>query len=605
MSIKVGADPDAYQRIEKACSNLKKGSYLRVIMINPLHKRIPKLVIFISITCNMFDHRDVKEQWNECKSLYAFHLEEILGPVVGNSSDGDSRRRKLMMSSGNGKEFQPINKEDGFLYAASVSDVHHNDEVHYCNLSDQDAIHNHKKLINPLEHPSRVLRVGKYMVHSSHLQIVRNNFPLLRDYEKHRLRENDVTHRDRQNWESAQRISAYCVQDCLSLLVNGSNDLPPQPNLLGTKIYLEITAKYVDIFFSPALTNENRVRYASCVANFLSLWHNYISGVKDLTLKENFITRESFTDIVISCHFIILLMCEFRDHFPDQPLDLSLTGSQCLEDLFSEMVSWNMNKHTFSGMEALRTLRSIATMQKIKAAPDAPHYSRSSKQEDIWYMQYLKVPYINPTLNEFPDDIRMEELWKQGLQDAQEMAWKVGIAPSEYKDNESTSISSQQDLPSWFAKPLAQRLSLQKLSSEEENEEMRGTDAGTCIETEESETDNDTCGEILVRDNENDIIQDEIDEFVVTDDEFPEEAEKEKENNGNSPSSESSITVKHSNQIQVPGVGLRYKSTVVSMFATDQKLALDRLKRVRQRQYTQTCKILHKNPLQQYLNLMT
>ena len=41
----------------------------------------------------------------------------------------------------------------------------------------------------------------------------------------------------------------------------------------------------------------------------------------------------------------------------------------------------------------------------------------------------------------------------------------------------------------------------------------------------------------------------------------------------------------HKNQILVPGAGLRYKSTVVNMFIRDPKLASDRLKRVRQRNY--------------------
>ena len=89
-------------------------------------------------------------------------------------------------------------------------------------------------------------------------------------------------------------------------------------------------------------------------------------------------------------------MCEFRDNYPHLPLELSLTGSQCLEDLFLEMRSWNMNQHTFNSGEALLTLRSIAALKKLRVDPNAPPYTRPRKQEDIWYKQYRRIPYIKP-----------------------------------------------------------------------------------------------------------------------------------------------------------------------------------------------------------------
>ena len=143
--------------------------------------------------------------------------------------------------------FQPILLRYGFIYSSLATEFP--DGVHYVGLCDQDAIHNHKKLINPMEHPTRVLRMGPYMIHSTHLQLVRATFPpTLRG-----LRENDITHRDRQNWESAQRISSYPVQECLDILITGNDEIQPNPNVLATRVYLEVTAKYVDIFFSPAI----------------------------------------------------------------------------------------------------------------------------------------------------------------------------------------------------------------------------------------------------------------------------------------------------------------------------------------------------------------
>ena len=120
--------------------------------------------------------------------------------------------------------------------------------------------------------------MGPYMIHSTHLQMVRAIFPPA----LHGLRENDITHRDRQNWESAQRISSYPVQECLDILITGNYEIQPNPNVLATRVYLEVTAKYVYIFFSPAISNFDRVRYASCVANFLAIWRSFIMATRGL-----------------------------------------------------------------------------------------------------------------------------------------------------------------------------------------------------------------------------------------------------------------------------------------------------------------------------------
>lgn len=45
-------------------------------------------------------------------------------------------------------------------------------------LCDQDYIHNHKKLLNPLDHATRVLTMGPYLVHMNHLKLFHYVFPL-------------------------------------------------------------------------------------------------------------------------------------------------------------------------------------------------------------------------------------------------------------------------------------------------------------------------------------------------------------------------------------------------------------------------------------------
>ena len=66
--------------------------------------------------CNRFDTDFVHRQWQEIERLFEEELEATLGPVIGHSSDGDSRRRKIMlqlMRSKEGLRFQPIPQDLG------------------------------------------------------------------------------------------------------------------------------------------------------------------------------------------------------------------------------------------------------------------------------------------------------------------------------------------------------------------------------------------------------------------------------------------------------------------------------------------------------------
>ena len=55
-------------------------------------------------TCNRFDTDFVHRQWQGTERLFEEELEATLGPLIGRSSDGDSRRRKIMLQLMRSKE---------------------------------------------------------------------------------------------------------------------------------------------------------------------------------------------------------------------------------------------------------------------------------------------------------------------------------------------------------------------------------------------------------------------------------------------------------------------------------------------------------------------
>ena len=216
--------------------NSKIATHTRVIMINPLEERLPRIVFHLQATCNCFTHNTVLHQWLSYDSLCSEILDPILGPDLGKSSDGDTRRRKLMLNQSSdanaGQRFKPVPVEDGFLFSVCTTVI--NDEVLINSLSDQDYIHNHKELDNQLDYVARDLRLEAYPVHRNHLRLVSNVFPR----NIHGLREADINQNDRQNWASAQRTCFPSVRSCLYRIVTRDNarDIC-DPMALGLEIY--------------------------------------------------------------------------------------------------------------------------------------------------------------------------------------------------------------------------------------------------------------------------------------------------------------------------------------------------------------------------------
>lgn len=197
--VHVGDGEAGYNIIREAFNTKRIASYARAVLLNPLHPSLPKIAILIAPTCNRFDHVFVQRQWQVIDDLYKEHLEPVLGPLVGGSSDGDSRRRKLMLqlaSCTDGSRHQPIPREEGFVLTCRKEAEESGGYV-IRDLPDQDFIH------NLLLHASRTITVGEHLAHLVQLEVVRTTFPLL----VHGLSAGDLIRDDRQNDKSCEKVA--------------------------------------------------------------------------------------------------------------------------------------------------------------------------------------------------------------------------------------------------------------------------------------------------------------------------------------------------------------------------------------------------------------
>ncbi len=206
------------------------------------------------------------------------------------------------------------------------------------------------------------------------------------------------------------------MRDCLFEIENG--DRPE--GVKGTRIYLEICWKFVEIFISFQLTLLERVTYASEVTNFLRLWRWWVYKNPNLTLAINFLTRQCFQHVVLRCHAAVLLIMAGRDFAPDHAIHLEMSGSDCNEDHFSLLGSWVENKHTYTYGDMLQNTANMDTILKVRSDPSGPIIpKRHKKQENVWDKGNPK-PDVPPDMKDWPTDEALKDAWERGLSRAQE-----------------------------------------------------------------------------------------------------------------------------------------------------------------------------------------
>ena len=86
LEVYVGSD---LAKLKEAFQSHVIGGYARVILINPLHKKLPAMVLFLQCTCNRFDSNDVSNQWKRLHEMCEDSgLATALGPIIGVSLNG-------------------------------------------------------------------------------------------------------------------------------------------------------------------------------------------------------------------------------------------------------------------------------------------------------------------------------------------------------------------------------------------------------------------------------------------------------------------------------------------------------------------------------------
>ena len=592
-SVFIGNDNESYHRIAAAFENNKKAGYLRLVMINPINRKLPRLAIMMQGTCNTFTSDDVRSQWDRLCLMLGNAFETEVGPVIGHASDGDARRRKLMVEMGTsseGRRYQPVPTSEGFVLSCRQEEVNSSEAV-IRDLTDMDPIHNHKKLIRQISHATRVLKFAEgHFAHMNHIRLIFEKYPA----SSHGLQlEADIEQKDPQDWRSAQRLTFVRVQE---LLLEVSHK---EHSALGTYTYLSIVWMYVEIFFSPCCPLKDRIILASTVINFFAIWRNFILKTKGLTIKDNFISRQTYQDILLSCHAAIMLICYFRDICPNEECPIDLMGTNCCEDTFSSLGNWIQGKHNYSMLDVWNNMSHVIRIQQLRSQPDGLLFpATNDKTEVIWPKQYMKPhPEKSDVLQAYPEKGEELLLWQIGVHQARDYAAFVGMCPESYKkghfgppDTSSTtrlglSQTEQDPLSEWFLNPNQFKSLFEKtVISQMEDEREELIDKAICDEEAEFHSAEAICegssSEAETSDDEAVLSTEESSELLAEIDNaegIQSNIHRVLDDLERTDVPEKTICP----TVAVPNIGIRYKSTVINELNVGRKLSLDRLTRVR------------------------
>src|SRR5450759_4435948 len=439
LEIPVGDGEAGFEAIAEAFQSHKIGHQARCVIVNPLIEGFPKLCLLATSTCGKFDADWVKSQWEILTGMWNTHCLKDVGPLLGHASDGDARRRKLMIADYTGQGI--IGRRQNLEWGGWVlsHSVHTMDGFTYAyGLHDQDYIHNDKKLVNPLDSVTRTLQMGTGVAELGHLVTIST----LYDIKDHKLNAEDTKRTDRQNWASAQRLSSRKVTSTLKkcrLRQDARVELT-----LGTEMYLTICGDYIDIFLNTTLTLRGRVVLCGKVSFFFRLWqlwcfhgnHKVGGNTQPISFGRNCVPIQTFLDIQMSVHFVVLLIIQFRDNFSHLPVPLRLTGSDACEQFFSKVGGMQGHERSYDISELVDCATSLNRLAALDTTNGLVGIGKSHKKHSNIWMKIHQVHGVTEIDADQTDYRGIEtnpevvEALKEGLVLAQNACIQLEMNPS-------------------------------------------------------------------------------------------------------------------------------------------------------------------------------
>ena len=351
----------SFESIEESFKVANVAKYAFVYMAQPLSEGIPAFCLACMGTDNKFTAHHVLKRWkyifSECKKRGII--------VVSFGADGDSRELKAMQVStqllfSSHTPMASISPSADMKKLTIPSQwwswfaVRKPTAIAYV----QDTVHIAVKLKSRLVKPSIVLPLGKYVAGVHHLRLVHRTF----GKDQHGLRERDINHKDKQNYDAVLKITSNSFMTLLS----------QNPDAKGTSAFLDVIRCMIDSFLDKTLNVFSRIEKAWYAVFFLRYWHQWLLLNPNYTLGNNFITLNAYICVELNAHALITYLMTVRDSLPPNSRSFVpwMLGSQSCEKMFRTARSMSSTFSTVINSGMLGLLRRLHRMH-IQACQEA------------------------------------------------------------------------------------------------------------------------------------------------------------------------------------------------------------------------------------------
>ncbi|KAK3917225.1 Protein FAM218A [Frankliniella fusca] len=332
--------------------------YVYCILARPLKDFASSFVVSCFGTNNKFKADHVKARWPyELQAAAAHNIQ-----IKVFSSDGDTRclstmRELMFQACGN-----PLSWHFWFRATLDLKVV-----------CVQDPTHVATKLRNLLLR-SKILCVGDYYISVNHIRFMMENT----SKDQHKLADEDINPKDRMNFKSAEKLFSKTVTTLMQLSKSESK---------GTCVFLDMANAVTEAFLDRKLEPLDRIEMLWKATFFYRGWRQWVSSHPFYTLKDNFLTSNTYLCIEINAHALLILVRYYRDHSGEPDVGEFcpwLWSSQGCESLFRAVRSMTTTFCTvmnFTVREFLQKVSRATLEEDIKNRLGSKFFFSKSRRE--------------------------------------------------------------------------------------------------------------------------------------------------------------------------------------------------------------------------------
>ncbi len=183
--------------------------------------------------------------------------------------------------------------------------------------------------------------------------MIGETLPQLSEFGKdqHCLRERDINHKDKQNYDAVLHMTSESVMSLLKKI----------PDAKGTHAYLDVLRSVIDSFLDKKLDKLTRIKKAWYAVFFARYWRQWLLLKPDYCLGNNFITPNAYMCIELNAHSLITFLLTVRDTQPSNSSSFVpwMLGSQSCEKIFRAARSMSSTFSTIINFGLLGLLRRL------------------------------------------------------------------------------------------------------------------------------------------------------------------------------------------------------------------------------------------------------